>query len=119
MELNESREMYLETIQILTKNQKNVRAIDVGRFMGYSKPSVSRAMKKLREGGYIEVDDNGYLMLTEKGKRIARKIYRRHQILSEYLISLGVSPETADRDACRMEHVISEETMQAVSNILK
>ena len=114
MELNESREMYLETIQILSRKQNNVRAIDVGRFMGYSKPSVSNAMRKLREGGYIDVDGNGHITLTESGEKIADEIYDRHKELKKFLISLGVTSEVAERDACRIEHVVSEETMEAI-----
>lgn len=114
MKLRESGEMYLETIYILSKKYKDVRAIDVCEYMGYSKPSVSRAMSNLRNGGYVYNDVHGYLRLTESGKAVAEKIYERHTGLSEYLELIGVDPETAVEDACRMEHVISDETFNAI-----
>ncbi len=106
--------MYLETIRILSEKQDNVRSIDICNFMGFSKPSISRAVKNLREEDFIEVDVNGFITLTEKGDAVADKIYGRHKVLSEFLMSIGVDAETADRDACRIEHVISDETMEAI-----
>ena len=114
MHLQESGEMYLETILVLTSQSPHVRAIDVGEYMGYSKPSVSRAMGILRKENYITVQKNGGLVLTEKGRTLAETIYERHTILSSMLVRLGVSPETAGADACRMEHVISKESFSAI-----
>ncbi|MDD6799365.1 MAG: metal-dependent transcriptional regulator [Firmicutes bacterium] len=114
MQIQESGEMYLETIYILSQNKNNVRAIDVGEYMGYSKPSVSRALGLLKNGGFVETDENGCLLLTEEGLRLAEKTYERHKALTEFFIRLGVSPETAAADACRIEHVISEETFEAL-----
>lgn len=114
--MRESGEMYLETIYVLYQNQKNVRSIDVAEEMGFSKPSVSRGIGILRQNGYLTVDPNGYLMLTESGMETAQKIYERHTILTQALIAIGVNPETAQQDACRMEHVISDETLNAFKN---
>ena len=114
MPIYESGEMYLETIHILLKQQGQVRSIDVAEYMGYSKPSVSRARGLLRQGGYIEVDKDGYITLTQSGQELARKIYERHTILSRMLTALGVSPETAAEDACRLEHAISDESFEAI-----
>ena len=114
MHLQESGEMYLETILVLTKQSPHVRAIDVGEYMGYSKPSVSRAMGLLKNGGYIKVDDNGFITLLEPGREVAEMIYERHTLLTQYLIRLGVSPEVAAEDACKLEHVISDESFQAI-----
>ena len=111
-EIQESGEMYLETILILSKNQANVRSIDVANYMKYSKPSVSRGVGILKEDGHVMVDDSGFLKLTESGREIAEKIYERHLVLSDILEKLGVSPETATADACRVEHVISDETFE-------
>ena len=116
MNLQESGEMYLETIYVLTKNSSNVRAIDVCEHMGYSKPSVSRAIGLLKSGGYVVVDGEGHLSLTQDGKEIAEKIYERHTILTQFLMRLGVSKQTASEDACKMEHVISDETLEAIKN---
>ena len=102
MHLQESGEMYLETILVLTSQSPHVRAIDVGEYMGYSKPSVSRAMGLLKSGGYIKVDENGYITLLEPGREVAEKIYERHTLLTQFLTRLGVSPEVAAQDACRM-----------------
>ena len=113
MHLQESGEMYLETILVLTSQSPHVRAIDVGEYMGYSKPSVSRAMGLLKSGGYIKVDENGYITLLEPGREVAEKIYERHTLLTQFLTRLGVSPEVAAQDACRMEHVISDESFAA------
>lgn len=114
MNLQESGEMYLETILILSKKMSNVRAIDVGEYMGYSKPSVSRALGLLKEGGYVTSDKDGYLALTEIGTETAEKILERHKTITEYLVKLGVSPDTASNDACKIEHVISDESLEAI-----
>lgn len=114
MRLQESGEMYLETIHILTKKLGFVRSIDICEHMGYSKPSVSRAMSLLREGGYITVEAGGHIVLTESGKEIAQKIYNRHNLLSKFLISIGVDEKTAAEDACKIEHHISDETYNAI-----
>ena len=114
MELHESGEMYLETILILKNRFGYVRSIDIAHELGYSKPSVSRAVSLLKENDYITYDPNGMILLTEKGSEIAESIYERHKVLSKYLISLGVSEDTAQRDACRMEHVISPETFDII-----
>ena len=119
MSLQESGEMYLETIYILTEKSSQVRSIDICEYMGYSKPSVSRAVGLLKNGGYITVDDDGYIELTEVGKKVAFKIYERHDILSSFLMSIGVSKETASQDACKMEHHISDETFEAIKNNVK
>lgn len=111
--MRESGEMYLETIYLLYQKQKNVRSIDVAEEMGFSKPSVSRGVSILKQDGYLAVDGNGYLQLTESGMQIAKKIYERHTILTQALIAIGVTPETAQQDACKMEHVISDETLNA------
>ena len=114
MSLQESGQMYLETILILSKENSHVRSIDVCEHMGYSKPSVSRAVGLLKSGGYITVDGDGYITLTEAGRDVAQKIYDRHDVLSDFLVSLGVDPEVAAQDACRIEHVISEETFSCL-----
>ena len=116
MVLQESGEMYLETIYILSQKSKSVRSKDICEYMGYSKPSVSRAMSILREGGFIEMDRENYITLTESGLKIAKTIYERHTLLSEYLIFLGVDPKTAVDDACKIEHVISEESFAAIKS---
>jgi len=110
--------MYLETIHVLYKKNGHVRSVDVSEHMGYSKPSVSRAMGLLKKGGYITVDKDGYITLTDDGLAVAHKIYERHTLLSQLLQALGVSPETAAEDACRMEHAISDETFRAIKNHL-
>ena len=119
MHLHESGEMYLETIYILSKESPLVRSVDVGEYMGFSKPSVSVAMKHLRENECIEVSSAGFITLTEKGMQIASSVYERHTVLSDWLISLGVSPETAVNDACEMEHQISDESFQAMKEFIK
>lgn len=106
--------MYLETIYVLAMKNPNVRAIDVGEYMGYSKPSVSRAMGLLRQSGHVAVDKDGFLTLTNLGMETAAKIYERHTVLRDMLIHLGVPEETAAADACRIEHVISDESFQAI-----
>ncbi len=113
-EIQESGEMYLETILVLSKQLANVRSIDVANYMSYSKPSVSRGVGILKEDGYVLMDDSGYLTLTDAGRDIAEKIYERHVVLEKVLTSIGVSPEVAAKDACRIEHVISEETFDAI-----
>ena len=119
MYLQESGEMYIESIYILNKKIGNVRSIDVCEYLGYSKPSVSRAMSLLKNGGFVLMDDNGYLTLTDDGIKVAEKMYQRHTILSEMLISLGVSEETAVQDACKIEHDISDESFNAIKKHLK
>lgn len=114
MNLQESGEMYLETILILSKEKTYVRAVDVGEYMGYSKPSVSRALGILKDAGYVKTDSSGYLVLTDSGRKIAEKIYERHTLLSAFLIRLGVSEKTAVNDACKIEHDISDETFNAI-----
>lgn len=114
MHLKESGEMYLETILILSKKNNAVRAIDVGEYMGFSKPSVSRAMGLLKKGGYITSNSEGHLSLTEAGAEVANKIYERHSLLTDFLIHLGVDEETAAKDACKIEHSISDESFEAI-----
>jgi len=114
MSLYESGQMYLETIYVLSKEQNFVRAIDVSEHMGYSKPSVSRAVSTLKKDGYITVSDDGALQLTEKGLEVAETMYERHTILTQILMELGVDEETASEDACRMEHIISDKTFAAI-----
>ena len=114
MALQESGEMYLETIYRLSQQQKYVRSIDVAEEMGYSKPSVSRAVSLLRQGGYLLMDGHGHLALTEQGIAVANKIFERHTVLTTMLKALGVDDETAAEDACRIEHVISDTTFEAI-----
>ncbi len=114
MQLQESGEMYLETIYLLSRRLPGVRAIDVGEHLGYSKPSVSRAMGLLRKGGFITVDESGFITLTEAGREVGEKIYERHTLLSAFLIKLGVDEETAVRDACRLEHAVSDTSFEAI-----
>ena len=116
MNLMESGEMYLETILQLQQRQGNVRSVDISEYMGYSKPSISRAVGLLKNGGYINVDSDGLITLTESGLEIAQKIYERHTVLTQLLIRLGVSPETAAADACKIEHNLSDETFEALKN---
>ena len=113
MQIHESAENYLETILILKKRLGQVRSIDIASELSFSKPSVSVAMKNLRLNGYIDVSKDGYITLLEKGQEIAERIYERHTLFSDWLITLGVSPEVAAEDACRIEHVISDETFEA------
>lgn len=112
MKIQESAENYLEAILIIHNRQGNVRSIDIANELGFSKPSVSVAMKNLRTNGYIEVDKEGFITLLDKGREIADKIYERHTLLSAWLVRMGVSPEVAAEDACRIEHVISAETFE-------
>lgn len=118
MILKESGEMYLETIYVLSKKSNYVRSIDVCEEMGYSKPSVSRAVGLLKEGGYLTVGNEGALSLTSLGKEIAEKTYERHTVLSKLFMSLGVSEEASTADACKIEHVISDETFGALKRHL-
>ena len=119
MHIQESGEMYLETIHVLYKKNGHVRSVDISEYMGYSKPSVSRAMGLLRNGGYIQVDNDGFITLTDSGREIAQKIYERHTVLTQLLTRLGVSPETAAADACKMEHALSDETFDAIKSHLQ
>ena len=114
MHLQESGEMYLETILVLSRKSNAVRSVDVSEYMGFSKPSVSRAIGILKQGGYVIMDEEGFLALTETGMEIAGKIYERHQLLTEFLTRLGVSEETAAADACKIEHDISDESFEAI-----
>ncbi len=114
MKIHESAENYLETILILSRQQPHVRSIDIAAELNFSKPSVSVAMKNLRKNGYILVDKDGYIALTEAGLKIAETIYERHTLISDWLITLGVDPKTAVEDACRIEHVISAESFTAI-----
>ena len=114
MILQESGEMYLETIFVLSKKSTHVRSIDVVEYMGVSKPSVSRAIGLLKSGGYVNMDKDGHLTLTDTGLEVANKIYARHELISGFLTSLGVSEETAANDACRIEHHISDESFEAI-----
>jgi Mn-dependent DtxR family transcriptional regulator len=118
MALHESAEMYLETIYELSQKQSAVRSIDVAESMGYSKPSVSRAVGLLKQGGYLLMDKDGFLTLTDEGIAVAKKIFERHTVLSRMLTMLGVSEAVAAEDACKIEHVISDETFEAIKNHL-
>ena len=119
MNLQESGEMYLETIFILSKTNPHVRSIDVVEYMGFSKPSVSRAIGLLRSGGYVNMDKDGYLTLTEAGYEVADKMYERHRLISGFLTALGVSEETATADACKIEHHISDESFGAIKKFVE
>lgn len=118
MALHESAEMYLETIHVLSRRSKTVRSIDVAEHMGYSKPSVSRAVGLLKRDGYLLMDKDGFLTLTETGREAAEKIFERHTILTRALTLLGVDEETASADACRIEHVISDQTFDAIKKYI-
>ena len=117
MKIQESAENYLETILVLKNKNGAVRSIDIANELGFSKPSVSVAMKNLRENGYIEVDGSGYITLLDSGRQIAEKIYERHTTISKWLVSLGVDAKTAAEDACRIEHIISSESFEAIKKI--
>ena len=119
MRIQESAENYLETILILKKQHGQVRSIDIASELSFSKPSVSVAMKNLRTNGYLEMDKDGYITLLDKGREIAEKIYERHTLLTDWLTALGVKPEIAAEDACRIEHVISPETFEALKSHTK
>lgn len=114
MVISESYENYLETIYIIRKKRGEVHSVDIAEHLSFTKPSVSVAMKKLRGEGYITMDPHGHIELTERGRAIAEEMYTRHTMISQWLISLGVSPKTAAQDACRMEHVISKESFDAM-----
>ena len=116
MHTNESSEMYLECILELKSLRGEVRSIDIARKTGYSKPSVSRAVGLLKKSGQIEVDEGGYITLTESGLKVAEKIFERHSLISEFLVRLGVAPETAATDACKIEHVISDESFAKIKD---
>ena len=116
MHLQESGEMYLETILVLSKKISAVRAIDISEYMGYSKPSVSRAVSLLKQGGYLIMEKDGSLILTQSGLEIGKNIHERHKVLSQLLMALGVDEKTAVEDACKIEHAISETTFQAIKN---
>ena len=118
MHLQESGEMYLETIYVLSKNGV-VRSLDVAAYMGFSKPSVSRAVGLLKQGGYLIMDRDGSLTLTEEGLGVAKKIYERHTLLSDFLVRLGVDEKTAAEDACKIEHNISDESFAAIKRHVK
>ncbi|MBQ4641640.1 MAG: metal-dependent transcriptional regulator [Oscillospiraceae bacterium] len=119
MHIHESGEMYLETIHVLLKKNGSVRAVDVAGHMGYSKPSISRAMGLLKSGGFIEIEPDGSITLTDTGLAVAEKIYERHTLLSQLLISLGVNPEIAAEDACKLEHAISDESFEAIKTYVQ
>jgi Mn-dependent DtxR family transcriptional regulator len=119
MALLESGEMYLETIHVLSLTSGNVRAIDIGEYMGFSKPSVSRAVGILIKDGYITRDEDGSIKLTKSGEKIAKRIYERHTVLTKLLISIGVDEKTASEDACRVEHYISDKTFNAIKSHIK
>ena len=114
MHLQESGEMYLETIYVLSQKSSAVRSLDVAEYMGFSKPSVCRAVGLLKSGDYIVVDRDGYITLTSAGLDVAKKIYERHTVLTEFLVRLGVNSETAAEDACKIEHDISDESFNAI-----
>ena len=119
MHLQESGEMYLESIYVLSQRSSYVRSIDISEYMGYSKPSVSRAVNLLKNGGYIVMDEENYITLTESGREVAEKIYSRHTVLTKMLVALGVPQEVAAEDACRMEHTISDTSFEAIKRHLE
>ena len=116
MPIQESGEMYLETIYVLSKKSGTVRSIDICEQMGYSKPSISRAIGILKKGGYITVDRSGFISLTPSGETLAEKIYERHTIITDFLVNLGVERERASEDACKMEHILSDDSFEAIKN---
>ena len=116
MALHESGQMYLEAIYVLLQKNEKIRAIDVGSYLGYTKPSVSRAVGILKKDEYISVDPDGYIKMTSKGAQIAEQLYERHTILTNMLMALGIDEETATEDACRIEHVISDKSFAAVKD---
>ncbi len=119
MAMLESGEMYLETIHVLSQKSASVRSIDVAEEMGFSRPSVSRAMGILKKDGFIEIDGQGFIKLTEKGEKQAMRIYERHVLLTDLFEKIGVSKETAEEDACRIEHYLSDETFEAIKARMK
>lgn len=114
MTLHESGQMYLEAIHVLLQKNGKIRSIDIGAYLGYSKPSVSRAVGILKKEGYISVDPDGYISLNESGRQLAEQLYERHTVLTNMLMALGIDEETATEDACRIEHVISDKSFEAV-----
>ena len=118
MNLQESGEMYLESILVLSKEKTHVRSIDVCEYMGFSKPSVSRAIGLLKSGGYVTVDPDGHLALTEEGRSVAEKIYVRHKVLTDFFVSIGVPESIAVSDACSIEHHISDESFEAIKKAM-
>jgi len=114
MNLHESGQMYLETILVLSRKSSTVRSIDIVEYMGYSKPSVSRAIGLLKNGGYVQMDENGYLSLTDAGLDVAQKMYERHTMLTEFLVKLGVDRQIAVEDACKIEHHLSDASFEAI-----
>ncbi|MBO6301741.1 MAG: metal-dependent transcriptional regulator [Ruminiclostridium sp.] len=119
MTLQESGEMYLETILVLSEKKNAVRSIDICEEMGFSKPSISRAIHLLEDGGYLVIDNNGYITLTELGREIAEKIYERHKVLTKLFTWIGVAEDIASEDACRIEHVISDTTFEAIKGHMR
>ena len=119
MDLQESGEMYLEAIWVLSERHGTVRSIDVCDYMGYSKPSISRAMGLLKQGNYIEIDKDGYIDLNDSGREIARKIFERHTLLTDFLTRLGVDEPTAAEDACKIEHDISDRSFDAIKQLVE
>ena len=119
MNLHASGEDYLEAVLLLQKKNGMVRSVDLARHMGFSKPSISHAVRVLRDGGFLTMDEDGYLHLTDAGREVAEKIYERHRFFTNNLIEMGVDPETAEADACRIEHVISDESFQKLKDAIK
>ena len=119
MSIQESGEMYLETILLLSRKAAPVRSMDVAQHLGVSRPSVSRAMAILKSGNYVNIDDQGYISLSESGRRIAEKIYERHVVLTAFLEGMGVKKQTAEEDACRIEHIISDEAFKKIKQYIK
>lgn len=119
MKMQESGEDYLETILILSRNRPEVRSIDIANELGYSKPSISRAVHLLEEHGYIDMDKGGAITLTEKGRKVANEVYERHEFLTKFLVGLGVDEAVAANDACRMEHIISAESFSKMKDFAK
>ena len=117
MKIQESAENYLEAVLMINERKGSMRSIDIANELEFSKPSVSIAMKNLRENGYIVMDKDGYITLTDKGREVAERVYERHKLISEGLIKLGVDPRIAEDDACRIEHVISVETFEAIKKL--
>jgi Mn-dependent DtxR family transcriptional regulator len=117
--MQESGEMYLESILVLSQKNAPVRSMDVAKYLGVSKPSVSRAMAILKNGNYVHIDEQGYITLAEAGRKIAEKIYERHVVLSKFLIDLGVNEKTAEEDACRIEHIISDDAFAIIKSHIK
>ena len=119
MKMQESGENYLESILVLSQEKGMVRSIDIVNAMSFSKPSISNAMRRLRENGYIKMDKNGFITLTEQGRTVAESVYERHQLLTRFLTGLGVSEQTAADDACRLEHVLSQESFNCIKKLME